>query len=362
MLENRLRAAHAGEGQVVLVSGEPGVGKTRLAEETAGQARELGFAVATGRAVEDDGSPPYWPFRQVFKALGQPAPAQLSDPDPTVPSGGSPQERFRLFEAVTDELVGAAGPAGLFVLLDDIQWTDSASLRLLVHLSMAAARSRLIVLATYRDTETAGQEPLRAAVTALAREPAVTRLPLTGLSEAEVETHLSGVVGWAVPATVAAAVCRRTQGNPFFVGELGRVLLSSVDGQLPDGVRDAVRDRLARLSPSCRAVVSAAAVLGSDVDPAALASTRSSRRWTRRPRPASSASGGSGTTSSGRRRGSNCPRPSGSPCTGGWPTTCPGAATRTPGWPRSPSTAWSRCRPATRPRRSPGRNERPSGR
>jgi tetratricopeptide (TPR) repeat protein len=268
-LDTCLRAAVAGEGQVVLVAGEPGVGKTRLAEETAHRARAAGLAVATGRATEDEGSPPYWLFRQVFRALGLAPPGQMG---PTsVASGESPQQRFQLFEAATDALVAAAEPAGLFIILDDVQWADSASVRLLVHLAQGASRSRLMVLAAYRDTETANQEPLRAAVATLAREPGVTRIRLTGLTEPEVAAHLSGVVGWPVPAPVAAAVCRRTQGNPFFVGELGRVLVSSVDGRLPDGVRDAVRDRLARLSAPCQDIISAAAVLGSDVDASALA-------------------------------------------------------------------------------------------
>jgi hypothetical protein len=103
------------------------------------------------------------------------------------------------------------------------------------------------VLATYRDTE-AG-DSLRAALAELAREPSVTRIRLTGLTEDEVAAQLAGVTGWAVPDSVAAAVCRRTQGNPFFVGELGRLLTDGRDGELPDGVRDAVRGRLARLSP-----------------------------------------------------------------------------------------------------------------
>lgn len=131
--------------------------------------------------------------------------------------------------------------------------------------------AQLMVVATYRDTETAEQGPLRAAVAALAREASVTRIRLAGLGEAEVAAHLAAVTGWEVPDSVVTAIWRRTGGNPFFVGELGRLLASSTDGQLPDGVRDAVRDRLHRLSRSCRAVVAAAAVLGSDVDPVAVA-------------------------------------------------------------------------------------------
>jgi len=140
-----------------------------------------------------------------------------------------------------------------------------------VHLATGVTPARLMVVATYRDTETAGQGPFHAAVAPLAREASVSRIRLDGLGEAEVAAHLAAVTGWEVPDSVVAAVWRRTGGNPFFVSELGRLLVSSTDGQLPGGVRDAVRDRLHRLSPSCRAVVAAAAVLGSDVDPVAVA-------------------------------------------------------------------------------------------
>src|SRR6266540_2016495 len=233
ILAGCLRSTLDGQRQVVLVAGEPGAGKTRLAEEAVDQARELGLACALGRASEDEGSPPYWPFLQVFRGLPGRPPAELSgglagrDEPPA-----SARERFLLFEVTAEALVAAAQPIGLLVVLDDLQWADAATVRLLVHLATGVTPARLMVVATYRDTETAGQGPLRVAV---------------------------------------AAICRRSRGNPFFVGELGRLLVSSTDGQLPDGIREAVRDRLNRLSPSCRTLVGAAAVLGSDVEPVAVA-------------------------------------------------------------------------------------------
>jgi DNA-binding CsgD family transcriptional regulator/tetratricopeptide (TPR) repeat protein len=269
-----LRASFDGQRQVVLIAGEPGSGKTRLAEHAADQARELGMACALGRASEDEGSPPYWPFVQVFRAFpGRPAP-------PLVNPAGSARERFQLFEQTAEALVAAAQPRGLLAVLDDLQWADGATLRLLVHLAAGVTPARLMMVATYRDTETAGQEPLRAAVAALTRESAVTRLRLGGLGDAEVAAQLAAVTGWKVPDAVAAAIWRRTGGNPFFVGELGRLLVLSGDGRsryeardgrLPDGVRDVVRDRLHRLAPSCRAVVAAAAVLGTGIDPVSVA-------------------------------------------------------------------------------------------
>ena len=272
ILAGCLRSALDGRRQVVLIAGEPGAGKTRLAEEAVDQARGLGLVCALGRASEDEGSPPYWPFLQVFRGLAGHLPAELygglaGGDGPA----GSARERFRLFETTAEALSAAARPGGLLVVLDDLQWADAATVRLLVHLATGVAPARLMLVATYRDTETIGQEPLRAAVAALAREASVTRLRLGGLDEPEVGAYLAAVTSWEVPDPVVAAICRRTRGNPFFVGELGRLLLSSTDGQLPDGVRDAVRDRLSRLSPACRSLVAAAAVLGSDVDPVAVA-------------------------------------------------------------------------------------------
>ncbi len=272
ILAGCLRSTLDGRRQLVLIAGEPGAGKTRLAEEAVDQARELGLACALGRASEDEGSPPYWPFLQVFRGLPGRPPAELSgglagrDEPPA-----SARERFLLFEVTAEALVAAAQPIGLLVVLDDLQWADAATVRLLVHLATGVTPARLMVVATYRDTETAGQGPFHGAVAALAREASVTRVRLGGLGEAEVAAYLAAVTGWEMPASVVAAIWRRTRGNPFFVGELGRLLVSSTDGQLPDGVRDAVRDRLGRLSPSCRATVAAAAVLGSDVDPVAVA-------------------------------------------------------------------------------------------
>ncbi|WP_313885767.1 ATP-binding protein [Fodinicola feengrottensis] len=265
MLDERLKAVSDGEGHLVLIAGEPGVGKTRLAEDVVARS---GMSYAWGRATEAEGSPPYWPFRQVVRAIG--GASTVWEP----PAGGadSAQERFRLFEAVTELLIAAAEPDALVVVFDDLQWADPASVQLLVHLARAVARSKLLVIGTFRHTETTGRAALRGALSTLASEPAVTRLTLAGLTEPEVAAQLAGVTGWPVPASVAAAICRRTSGNPFFVGELGRLLAGSADGdELPAGVRDAVRGRLGRLSPLCRAMLAEAAVLGAELDPEAIA-------------------------------------------------------------------------------------------
>jgi predicted ATPase len=175
-----------------------------------------------------------------------------------------------VFESVRGYLTDAATDTGLVLMFDDVHWADAPSLRLLRHLSTGLGAARLLLLITYRDTETVGRDELTAFLAALAREEAVSRIRLTGLSQDEVAAQLAAVTGDAVAPEVAAAIGRRTRGNPFFVGELGRLLYSS-PGSLPEAVRDAVRVRLHDLTPTCQEVLCAAAVLGADLDPAAVA-------------------------------------------------------------------------------------------
>lgn len=259
LLRARLEEARAGHGRLVLVTGEPGIGKTSLAQRLAAAA---GMPVGWGRASDDEGSPPYWIFRQLTRSLGRPFPIGGTD--------GSAEERFAAFEAFAEDVREAAAPHGLLAVLDDLQWADAASLALLVHLARDLARAPLMIVATYRDTETTGRDALTAALAALAREPVLSRIRLAGLTEPEVAEQLTHVGRGGVPEDVAALVSRRSGGNPFFVTELAR-LLDSADTALPDGVVDTVRARLGRLSEPCRALVATAAVLGSELDPAALA-------------------------------------------------------------------------------------------
>jgi DNA-binding CsgD family transcriptional regulator len=127
-----------------------------------------------------------------------------------------------------------------------------------------------MIVATYRDTETAGREALSSALSALARESNLSRIRLVGLTQAEVERQLNLVTGTSVPPELAVLVSQRTGGNPFFVTELG-LLAGSAGRALPEAVLDTVRARLARLSGPCRQLIATAAALGSELDPAALA-------------------------------------------------------------------------------------------
>ena len=306
-IEDQLRAALAGDGRLLLVSGEPGIGKTRLAEEVDRMAAGLGMATCWGRATEEEGSPPYWVFRQVVRSLAaahpdrvaalgpgaedltqlapelsrQPGrPARAGDDSSPHHRPGPPdaEERFRLFETVGAFLAAVASEHGLLVVLDDLQWADAASLLLAGHLARALSGTRLAVLATYRDTEVVGRGLLRDMLASVARQRGVARLRLVGLSPSAVGQQLAALTGRPLADEVIADVSRRTLGNPFFVTELGRVLArrdaepaGEVVGELPDAVRDAVRGRLSALSGGCRKLVAVASVLGSEVDTSTLA-------------------------------------------------------------------------------------------
>jgi DNA-binding CsgD family transcriptional regulator len=267
LLSTRLDDARGGRGQLVLVTGEPGIGKTRLAEELGRHAEAIGVPLGWGRASEDEGSPPYWIFRQLARSTGRAMPGLLTG---GAGDGGSAEARFEAFEALADDLRAAAEAQGLLLVLDDLQWADAASLALLVHLARGIGRSRLMIVATYRDTETTGRSALSSALPTLASEPSLSRIRLVGLTQAEVERQLSLVTGTSVPRELAMLVSRRTGGNPFFVAELGR-LAGSAGRALPEAVLDTVRARLARLSGPCRQLIATAAVLGSELEPATLA-------------------------------------------------------------------------------------------
>ncbi len=220
LLGTRLDDARGGRGQLVLVTGEPGIGKTRLAEELGRHAEAIGVPLGWGRASEDEGSPPYWIFRQLARSTGRAMPGLLTG---GAAGGGPAEARFEAFEALADDLRAAAEAGGLLVVLDDLQWADAASLALLVHLARGIGRSRLMIVAMYRDTETTGREALSSALSALARESSLSRIRLVGLTQAEVERQLNLVTGTSVPPELAVLVSQRTGGNPFFVSELGRL-------------------------------------------------------------------------------------------------------------------------------------------
>jgi DNA-binding CsgD family transcriptional regulator len=294
-----LDAACGGEPRLVVCGGEPGVGKTRLAEELTRVARDRRVPVLWGRAVETDGAPPYWPWRQMLRAAGWKAGVERIAGDQQVAADVSglivrvaeelgvasdlamvapevfphladaaalsgPQQRFRVFDAVTRFLRRLAVPRGLLLVLDDLHWADRASVLLLGHLARDLEPSRLLVLMTYRDTEPA----VTPVIAELIREPVSSRLDLHGLGVMDVGRQLAAVIGEAVAPELAVRVHELTGGNPFFVGELARTVGGT---RIPTTIVEAIRRRMDRLSPQCRHQLRAAAIVGREFSVALVA-------------------------------------------------------------------------------------------
>lgn len=257
-----LGVARAGSGRLVLCAGEPGIGKTRLAQELAGIALAAGSAVAWGRCSEVEGAPPFWPWRQVVRSLEADRGA--------VVGAESPEDRFRVVDDLTEAVRGAAGTNGLVVILDDIHWADAPSLLVLRHLGERIAVTPLLVLATCRDPAPVGTE--RGMLADLLRSPAYERLDLRGFDLDEVRAQLSSTAG-GEPGPDAGAVLDVTGGNPLFVREIARAVMDGTwrPDQPPRSVLEVVGARLERVSAGCRRLVQAAAIVGRDFPVALVA-------------------------------------------------------------------------------------------
>ena len=305
-LKATLEEALSGRGRMVTLVGEPGIGKTRTAEELETYAKLRGAQVLWGRCYEDVGTPPYWPWVQAIRSyvrdrdpeqlrseMGsgaadiaeivsdvrerlpdlKPAPS-LEDPD---------QARFRLFDSIAAFLKGASGAQPMVVMLDDLHWADKQSLLLLEHVAREVSRARLLLIGTYRDVELNRRHPLAQTLGELTRERLFERVILRGLIQGDVSRFIEVATGLTPPEALVSAVYTQTEGNPLFVPQVVQLLVQEGEltperlrkreslrpgsGQawtvrIPEGVREVIGRRLDRLSQRCNDTLTMASVIG----------------------------------------------------------------------------------------------------
>ncbi|MBA2633727.1 MAG: AAA family ATPase [Chloroflexi bacterium] len=279
-LHRGLRDTVAGRGSLVLIGGEPGIGKSRLADQLVSRARDEDLRVLIGRCWDGAGAPAYWPWVQALRMLvrglgddelrrllgtgagdvAQIVP-ELRERLPELPAAAaieSESARFQLFDSTAAFLrrAGEAGP--LVIVIDDLHAADTPSMLLLRFLGSQLNDAALMVVCTYRDAELTVDAPLTHAVDEIARQPTTRMLILSGLDEAPVARFIQAAAGVTPGPRLAAALTRETGGNPLFLGEAVRLL--AAEGRLdevaaaqalhlpvPRGIRDVIARRMGLL-------------------------------------------------------------------------------------------------------------------
>ena len=299
-LKAALEDVLGGSGRLVMLVGEPGIGKTRISEELATYAGLRGATVLWGRCYETGGQPPYWPWVQAIRSyvreidpdelrrqMGSSAsvvaeivtdvkdrlpelqpPPKMDDPD---------SARFRLFDSIASFLRSASQARPLVIVLDDLHWSDQPSLSFLEFMARELGQSRVLLVCTYRDVELNRRHPLTVTLGDLARERLYERVVLRGLTEGDVARFIEIASGFAPPSELSATVYRHTEGNPLFLTEVVRELVQSGELsenresgtstwsiRIPEGVREVIGRRLDRLSERANEVLTTAAVVGRD--------------------------------------------------------------------------------------------------
>jgi len=300
VLQKLWRSSAGGRGHLALISGEPGVGKTRLANEVTATAQLDGARVLSGGCYENEATTPYLPFVEAFRrlvrergddelrallgdsaadlALLAPEIESRLGPLPSPPSLPPQEERLRLFDHGARLLGRLSRKNGLLFFIDDMQWADHGSIALLQYLLRHLSAERVLFLGTYREVELDRTHALSRAVVDWNRERLATRLRLERLSRQDTALMVSTLLGHEdISEEFAASLHHETEGNPFFVEEIVKALIA--DGHLihvgtawrrqktgelvlPQSVKAAIGSRLQRISESGSEVLRTAAVLG----------------------------------------------------------------------------------------------------
>ena len=299
VLEAALNDALSGQGRLVMLAGEPGIGKTRTAQELTSLAETLGAQVLWGRCYEEAGVPPYWPWIQSLRSY-----IQQRDPDglrsemgagaadiaevipdvreklpdlPSPPTMEPEQARFRLYESITGFLRNATLSRPIMMVLDDLQWADKSSLALLQFLARELDQIPMLLVGCYRDVDLSRQHPLSESLSQLNREPVFRREQIRGLSREATREFIEAATGIRSSTGLDSVIHAHTEGNPFFMTEVIRLLreqgeltgenvTAPVRIQIPEGVREVIGQRLNRLSRECDQVLTTASIIGREFD------------------------------------------------------------------------------------------------
>jgi DNA-binding CsgD family transcriptional regulator/tetratricopeptide (TPR) repeat protein len=254
-LERALDAARAGTGAAVLVAGQAGIGKTRLAAELAARARSAGFEVLLGRSIDLVGTElPYQPFAEALRPLGEPWQADRQ----------MPGSQLRVFEETLALLSGRAACAPVLLVLEDLHWADTSTLDLVVFLAHNLDIRPVLLLATCRAEEPSSAGRMRRLAEGVRRSGSALVLELGPLGRDELTALLTAHTGASLPVAMADTIAARSEGNPFFAQEL----LAASGGQsveLPEALRDLLLQRVARLDHPTQDVLRLAAAAGREV-------------------------------------------------------------------------------------------------
>jgi DNA-binding CsgD family transcriptional regulator len=296
VLLSTLDLAVCGQGSVVTISGDPGIGKTRIAEELAELAAKRAVPALWGRCSEDPGAPPYWPWVQLIRAHVGSRPVDLLRAEMGASAGyiaemapevvrrigrvaavlrppDAAQARFGLFDALTGFWRRATATEPLLLIFDDLHCADTPSLKLLEFLAKEIGSCHLLIVGTYRSSEISLQHPLSDALGGLGRHARLQRLSLSGISAEESRELALAILGPGLGRDLTAKIHERTEGNPLFLHEMIRYLQEIPEDQqaeawrrlterLPDGIRQTIGVRLNKLSTGCMSLLEVAAVAG----------------------------------------------------------------------------------------------------
>jgi DNA-binding winged helix-turn-helix (wHTH) protein len=284
--------ALAGSGQVAMLQGEPGIGKTRIAEELSREARERGALVLEGHCQDTAGALSYRPWIKLLRTL-----VEISASEPSVdvarllgeawaagsqPNHSDPQAaaeaRFRLFDSVTGLLTRACEAQPLLLVFDDLHWADQASLHMLRFVSRELRSLPVLLLGTTRPLDRGISAVAPGLLTELLTDTHVRRIPLAGLNQADTAYLIAATLGRELAPAMLSDVFALTEGNPFFVHELVRLLNESAMGhndeqvrrELPRRIRDVIMLRLQRVGAEALRVLRLASVIGRDFNLAVL--------------------------------------------------------------------------------------------